>query len=52
MKMSKSALSPHVKESEKNILDPHPDPDPDLNETLKAEGEVLCSVKILSKSVQ
>ena len=42
MEMSKNALSPHVKESEKKILDPHPDLDPDMNETLKAEGENLC----------
>ena len=42
MERSKNALSPHVKESEKKILDPDPDPDQDTNETLKAEGEYLC----------
>ena len=52
MEMSKNALSPHVKESEKKILDPYPDPDQNVKETLKAESEHLCSVNILSKSVQ
>ena len=31
MEMSKNALSPHVKESEKKILDPDPDPDQDVH---------------------
>ena len=48
----KNALSPHVKESEKKFLDPDPDPDQDVNETLGSEGEDLCSVIFLRKSVQ
>ena len=48
----KKVLSPHVKESEKKFLDPNPDPDQEIKETLKAEVEALSSVKISSPSVQ
>ena len=42
MEMSKTALSPHVKESENKFLDPDPDPDQDVDQTRPSEGEDLC----------
>ena len=44
MEMSKNLLSPHVNESEKKFMDPDLDLDQDLHETLKTQGEDLCSV--------